>query len=100
MKTPNSKHQTPDKHQTPNPKRERVSAVDGWQGISPETSSEAWVLKDQPLASPLAKTTGRHPFDQEERTAVFGERIVRFSKKIPRGPTNDRLIDQLVGAGT
>lgn len=38
-----------------------------------------------------------------ERVAVFGERIVRFAKKIPRGlnhPENSRLIDQLVGAGT
>lgn len=43
---------------------------------------------------------GRHPFDLEERTALFGEAIVRFSKKIPRDPTNNRLIDQLVGAGT
>jgi len=43
---------------------------------------------------------GRHPFDLEERTSVFGEKIVRFSKKIPRDPTNNRLIDQLVGAGT
>ena len=25
---------------------------------------------------------------------------MRFSKKIPRDPTNNRLIDQLVGAGT
>ncbi len=41
-----------------------------------------------------------HPFDLEERTAVFGEAIVRFSKKIPRSPTNNRLIDQLVGCGT
>jgi len=43
---------------------------------------------------------GRHPFDLEERTSAFGEAIVRFSKKIPRDPTNNRLIDQLVGAGT
>jgi four helix bundle protein len=42
---------------------------------------------------------GRHAFDLEERTAKFGEGIVRFSKKIPRNPTNDRLIDQLVGCG-
>lgn len=35
-----------------------------------------------------------------ERAAAFGELIVRFSKKIPRGPANDRLINQLVGAGT
>ena len=43
---------------------------------------------------------GKHPFDLEERTASFGEAIVRFSKKIPRNPTNNRLIDQLVGCGT
>jgi len=42
----------------------------------------------------------KHPFDLEERTARFGEAIVRFSKKIPRDPANNRLIDQLVGAGT
>jgi len=38
-----------------------------------------------------------------ERVAQFGERIIRFAKKIPRGvnhPENNRLIDQLVGAGT
>jgi four helix bundle protein len=38
--------------------------------------------------------------DLEERAARFGEAIVRFVKKIPHGPANDRLIDQLVGAGT
>ena len=40
------------------------------------------------------------PFELEERTAQFGEAIVRFSKRIPRSPTNNRLIDQLVGCGT
>jgi four helix bundle protein len=44
--------------------------------------------------------TSKHPFDLEERTARFGEAIVRFSKKIARHPTNDRLINQLVGCGT
>jgi four helix bundle protein len=39
-------------------------------------------------------------FDLEERTALFGERSVKFSKKIPRVPGNNRLIDQLVGAAT
>ena len=38
--------------------------------------------------------------DLEERTELFGEAIVRFAKKVPRGPGNNRLIDQLVGAGT
>ena len=39
------------------------------------------------------------PFELEERTAQFGEAIVRFAKKIPRHPANDRLISQLVGCG-
>lgn len=42
----------------------------------------------------------RHPFDLEERTACFGEAIIRFLKQIPRGPRTDRLIDQLTGCGT
>jgi four helix bundle protein len=49
---------------------------------------------------PSDNETPKHPFDLEERTARFGEAIVRFSKKIPRDPTNSRLIDQLVGCGT
>lgn len=53
------------------------------------------LLHDEP---PTAQD--RHPWDLEERTAVFGEQVVRFSKKIPRDPTNNRLIDPLVGAGT
>jgi four helix bundle protein len=39
-------------------------------------------------------------YDLEERSARFGEAIIRFAKKIPRGPDNDRLIGQLVGAAT
>ena len=39
-------------------------------------------------------------YDLEERTARFGETIIDFAKKIPRGPLTDRIISQLVGAGT
>jgi four helix bundle protein len=39
-------------------------------------------------------------YDLEERTARFGKTIILFAKKIPRSPVNNRLIDQLVGAGT
>ena len=49
---------------------------------------------------PMGEGAVRHPFDLEERTAVFGEAIVRFAKSIPRSRTNNRLIDQLVGCGT
>ena len=40
------------------------------------------------------------PPDLEERATRFGEAIVRFARRVPRNPVNNRLIDQLVGAGT
>ena len=39
-------------------------------------------------------------YDLEERTARFGESIILFAKKTPHSPVNNRLTDQLVGAGT
>ena len=39
-------------------------------------------------------------FDLEERTAKFGEDVIRFLKTIPQSPLTNRLIDQLVGAAT
>jgi four helix bundle protein len=49
-------------------------------------------LRENPVRKPV--------YDLEDRTTKFGEAIVLFAKKIPRSPVNDRLIDQLVGAGT
>ena len=43
---------------------------------------------------------GKRVFDLEERTARFGEAIIRFAKNVPQNPVNNRLIEQLVGAGT
>lgn len=39
-------------------------------------------------------------WDLEERTAKFGEDIIRFAKKVPVNSVSQRLIPQLVGAGT
>ena len=39
-------------------------------------------------------------YDLEERTAKFGEEIIKFSKTIPVNLTTQRIIPQLVGAGT
>jgi four helix bundle protein len=62
----------------------------------PEIESEALTLSELPTGNgPM-----RHAFDLEDRTACFGEAIIRFVKRIPRGPENDRLIDQLVGCST
>ena len=39
-------------------------------------------------------------YDLEERTARFGEIIIDFAKSIPQNPVTNRIITQLVGAGT
>jgi four helix bundle protein len=38
--------------------------------------------------------------DLEERATRFAEAVIRFAKNVPQGPVTNRLIDQLVGAGT
>src|SRR5438445_12376565 len=58
------------------------------------TKAEFLVLEEGPESSTQT------PFNLEERTAKFGEAIILFCKKIPRGPGNDRIIYQLVGCGT
>ena len=49
-------------------------------------------LHDGPAKKPV--------YNLEERTALFGEAIILFAKKIPQNAVNNRLISQLVGAGT
>jgi four helix bundle protein len=88
-----SKHQDPSSSETSSTKIQYAKVQTGlskwWEdGIE----CQGLVLKDG--------DGELHPFDLEERTARFGESIVRFTKKIPRDPTNNRLIDQLVGCGT
>ena len=39
-------------------------------------------------------------YDLEERTARFGEAIIDFAKAIPQSAVTNRIINQLVGAGT
>ena len=39
-------------------------------------------------------------YDLEERTAKFGEDIIRFAKKIPVNKVTERIIPQLTAAGT
>ena len=67
--------------------------------------SEFWAWGDHGLTTGLALKedavpAGRPRKDLGERTAQFGEAIVRLAKKIPRNAVNNRLIEQLVGAGT
>lgn len=39
-------------------------------------------------------------FDLEERTACFGEAIIKFAKALPKDAANAPLISQLIRAGT
>ncbi|MGA3067893.1 MAG: four helix bundle protein [Tepidisphaeraceae bacterium] len=39
-------------------------------------------------------------FDLEERTARFGEAVIRFAQKIERGPVTSPLVTQLVKAAS
>jgi hypothetical protein len=39
-------------------------------------------------------------YDLEERTARFGEAVIDFAKSIPQNAVTNRIINQLVGAGT
>ena len=65
-----------------------TKALGAWDG---DSGSGAMVLRDE---------SGGKVYDLEERTARFGEAIIRFTKKIPKMPGNDRIINQLVGCGT
>jgi len=75
------------------PNSEWDSASDFWSwGDAP--SNGAMALKEGDLGgSPPPRELG-------ERTAQFGEAIIRFLKKVPRNPANNPLIAQLVGAAT
>ena len=52
------------------------------------------------IPRPNDKASKREKYDLEERTAKFGEEIIRFVKKIPKNVVTLPLISQLVSAGT
>jgi four helix bundle protein len=93
------------KAQVPSSKEAARSKSQGAVGFYPAVSKSVGDLLGtgeglEMHDGPTTTDNARPPFDLEERTALFGEALVRFSKKIPRGPGNDRLVDQLVGCGT
>jgi four helix bundle protein len=42
----------------------------------------------------------KHVCDLEERTARFGEAVIDFARTIPQSAMTNRIVNQLVGAGT
>jgi hypothetical protein len=82
------------------PKSKRM----GLEGSSGEDSA-FWSWGDKTVADAVelkedGKPAPTPPRDLMERAARFGEAIIGFAKRIPQGPVTNRLIDQLVGAGT
>lgn len=57
-----------------------------------QSANDENCLKTEPLV--------RKIYDLEERTAKFGEEIIKFCKKISQNLITQRIIPQLVGAGT
>ena len=97
MENPKSEGRRPKEGR--NPKSEEVGS-----GIT-SVDAEFWAWGEEPNDAALELREGPPqgngpPQDIMERTALFGESIIRFAKKIPQNPVNDRLISQVVGAGT
>ncbi len=70
--------------------------IEPWEKDWPDDeldAEESCVIREDAAGS-------RDGYDLEERTAKFGEAVIDFLKKIPRGPHTYRLIDQLTGCGT
>jgi len=56
---------------------------------------------DDGAASVIREEPGeKRVYDLEERTARFGEAVIDFAKTIPQSAVTNRIISQLVGAGT
>jgi len=97
MKDSKSENRNP--KETRNPKLERPE-----HDTAPRQEAESWTWADEADGPIVLKedvqAASPPPRDLEERTAKFGEAIIRFAKRIPQNPVNNRLIAQLVGAGT
>jgi four helix bundle protein len=59
------------------------------------------MINDQvPMTNQPIAESSRRPFDLAERTATFGEHIIRFSRTIRREAVTVPLINQLVRSAT
>ena len=52
------------------------------------------------ISSPPNSKNPKQKYDLEERTAKFGEEIIKFADKVPKNAITLSLIGQLVKAGT
>ena len=64
-----------------------------------EVDEEDFWLADKTILV-REEAEARPAYDLEERTARFGEMVIDFAKTIPQSPVTNRIIGQLIGAGT
>lgn len=70
--------------------------------VEPDEAGELefWEHEDKELILRDGETVTERAYNLVERTARFGEMVIRFCKKVPRNAVNTPLISQLVRAGT
>ena len=98
MKNPKAENRKPKEGRSSKPE-----SSDAWEMM--DEHSAFWTWGDEETGEPMTlkesvSGVARPVRDLGERTAQFGEAIIRFAKKIPQNPVNNRLIDQIVGAVT
>jgi four helix bundle protein len=65
---------------------------------APDYEARFWNDGEMPIVR--EEPDGKRVYDLEERTARFGEAVIDFARTIPQNPVTNRIIGQLVGAGT
>lgn len=81
----------------PKPKRLRGEAalpLDGAEELA------FWESADEPITLREEGDGAVPVYDLLERTAKFGETVIQFAKRVPRGAVNTPLISQIVRSGT
>jgi len=63
------------------------------------TNAQGPMTKEIPMTNDPSNGNG-HPYDLEERTALFGEAIIAFAKQVSRDVVTLPLISQVVRSGT
>ena len=53
-----------------------------------------------PIPNQAQNPNVKNKYDLEERTALFGERVIEFVKTLPRNQINKSLINQIMRSGT
>ena len=87
------------------PKEDRNPKAEAETNWSHVLDSDFWRWEDEQGTANMALHDSASeqkpsPAPLDERTALFGEAVIRFAKKIPQNVVNERLISQLVGAAT